>query len=168
MAWRRKQNLHFGHWYVTHFHFSPFRLHPQISYDLEWVVTGWTETGCDLWWDSKRKWKWYRLFHFREEVRSDDFFWNRMAFMYCLKQVFHLVTVSFCTEFTSLTEMSSWHWSSHLATKPYCLKIKYKNSWRRLTLPTVLGSLPGRSTGVFHIKHRKNCECCPVSQLIVR
>ena len=111
MAWRRKQNLHFGHWYVTHFHFSPFRLHPKISYDLEWVVTGWTETGCDLWWDSKRKWKWYRLFHFREEVRSDDFFWNRMAFMYCLKQVFHLVTVSFYTEFTSLTEMFSWHWS---------------------------------------------------------
>ena len=26
--------------------------------------------------------------HFREEVRSDDFFWNRMAFMYCLKQVY--------------------------------------------------------------------------------
>jgi len=45
-------------------------LWPLISYDLEWVVTGWTETGCDLW----------------EEVRSDDFFWNRMAFMYCLKQ----------------------------------------------------------------------------------
>ena len=154
MAWRRKQNLHFGHWYVTHFHFSPFRLHPQISYDLEWVVTGWTETGCDLWWDSKRKWKWYRLFHFREEVRSDDFFWNRMAFMYCLKQVFHLVTVSFCTEFTSLTEMFSWHWSSYLATKPSCLKIKYKNSWRRLTLPTVLGSLLGRNTGVFRIKKR--------------
>ena len=34
----------------------------------EWVLTGWPETGCDLW----------------EEVRSDDFFWNRMAFIYCL------------------------------------------------------------------------------------
>ena len=47
------------------------------------------------------------FFHFREEVRSDDFFWNRMAFMYCLKQVFYLGSVSFCTEFTSLTEMFS-------------------------------------------------------------
>ena len=28
----------------------------------------WEETGCDLW----------------EEVRSDNFFWNRMAFIYCL------------------------------------------------------------------------------------
>ena len=35
---------------------------------LEWVTGHWTETGCDLW----------------EEVRSDDFFWNRMAFIYCL------------------------------------------------------------------------------------
>ena len=35
---------------------------------LDWVLTGWPETGCDLW----------------EEVRSDDFFWNRMAFIYCL------------------------------------------------------------------------------------
>ena len=35
---------------------------------LEWVVGHWDETGCDLW----------------EEVRSDDFFWNRMAFIYCL------------------------------------------------------------------------------------
>ena len=32
------------------------------------MLTGWPETGCDLW----------------EEVRSDDFFWNRMAFIYCL------------------------------------------------------------------------------------
>jgi len=43
---------------------------PLVSYDLEWVVGGWQETGCDLW----------------EEVRSDDFFWNRMAFIYCLQQ----------------------------------------------------------------------------------
>jgi len=41
---------------------------PLIEYDLDWVLTGWPETGCDLW----------------EEVRSDDFFWNRMAFIYCL------------------------------------------------------------------------------------
>ena len=42
----------------------------KISFSLlsDWVLTGWPETGCDLW----------------EEVRSDDFFWNRMAFIYCL------------------------------------------------------------------------------------
>ena len=34
----------------------------------EWVVGHWEEPGCDLW----------------EEVTSDDFFWNRMAFIYCL------------------------------------------------------------------------------------
>lgn len=35
-----------------------------IKYDLDWVINHWTENGCDLW----------------EEVRSDNFFWNRMAF----------------------------------------------------------------------------------------
>merc|ERR1711892_939581 len=41
---------------------------PLIEFDLEWVVENWDSTGCDLW----------------EEVRSDDFFFNRMAFIYCL------------------------------------------------------------------------------------
>jgi len=41
---------------------------PLIKFDLEWVTENWESTGCDLW----------------EEVRSDDFFFNRMAFMYCL------------------------------------------------------------------------------------
>jgi len=41
---------------------------PLIKFDLEWVVENWESTGCDLW----------------EEVRSDDFFFNRMAFIYCL------------------------------------------------------------------------------------
>merc|ERR1711892_1569613 len=41
---------------------------PLIKFDLEWVTENWQSTGCDLW----------------EEVRSDDFFFNRMAFIYCL------------------------------------------------------------------------------------
>jgi len=41
---------------------------PLIKFDLEWVTENWESTGCDLW----------------EEVRSDDFFFNRMAFIYCL------------------------------------------------------------------------------------
>jgi glucoamylase len=39
-----------------------------IKYDLDWVVSNWQSDGCDLW----------------EEVRSNDFFWNRMAFAYTL------------------------------------------------------------------------------------
>jgi len=39
-----------------------------VSYDMAWVQEHWTETGCDLW----------------EEVRSDDFYFNRMAYIYSL------------------------------------------------------------------------------------
>jgi len=31
---------------------------------LNWVAQNWAQKGCDLW----------------EEIESDDFFWNRMAF----------------------------------------------------------------------------------------
>merc|ERR1719244_210664 len=43
---------------------------PLVSFDLEWVTTNWESQGCDLW----------------EEVRSDDFFFNRMAYIYSLNQ----------------------------------------------------------------------------------
>ncbi len=39
-----------------------------IRYDLEWVANNWRQGGCDLW----------------EEVFSDNFFWNRMAFRHTL------------------------------------------------------------------------------------
>ena len=39
-----------------------------IEFDLEWVLANWEDEGCDLW----------------EEVRSDDFYWNRMAYVYSL------------------------------------------------------------------------------------
>jgi len=35
-----------------------------IKYDLDWVASNWQQEGCDLW----------------EEVRSTDFFWNRITF----------------------------------------------------------------------------------------
>jgi glucoamylase len=41
---------------------------PTIKQDLDWIYTNWSSTGCDLW----------------EEVRSDDFFWNRASFVYAL------------------------------------------------------------------------------------
>lgn len=39
-----------------------------IKYDIEWVASNWPQNGCDLW----------------EEIRSDNFFWNRMAFQHAL------------------------------------------------------------------------------------
>lgn len=43
-------------------------LSPIIKNDLEWVLANWQSDGCDLW----------------EEVRSNDFFWGRAAFVYSL------------------------------------------------------------------------------------
>ncbi len=42
-----------------------------VSFDLEWVLENWDTEGCDLW----------------EEVRSDDFYFNRMAYVYSLNEV---------------------------------------------------------------------------------
>jgi len=39
-----------------------------VSYDMAWVVENWRQDGCDLW----------------EEVRSNDFYFNRMAYVYSL------------------------------------------------------------------------------------
>ena len=41
---------------------------PLIKKDLDWVHANWQSDGCDLW----------------EEVRSNDFFWGRAAFVYAL------------------------------------------------------------------------------------
>lgn len=40
-----------------------------INYDLDWVLDNWDSNGCDLW----------------EEIRSNDIFWNMMAFGNTLK-----------------------------------------------------------------------------------
>lgn len=42
---------------------------PLVSFDMEWVTANWAQSGCDLW----------------EEFTSDDFYWNRMAFVYSLQ-----------------------------------------------------------------------------------
>ena len=41
---------------------------PLVQFDMEWVTSNWAQSGCDLW----------------EEFTSDDFYWNRMAFVYSL------------------------------------------------------------------------------------
>jgi len=39
--------------------------------DIEWVLGGWADNGCDLW----------------EEIQSTDFFWNRMGYVFALFRV---------------------------------------------------------------------------------
>jgi glucoamylase len=41
---------------------------PLVKFDLEWVTPNWDSEGCDLW----------------EEIRSRNFFFNRMAYIYSL------------------------------------------------------------------------------------
>lgn len=41
-----------------------------IKFDLDWIMTNWMSDGCDLW----------------EEVRSNDFFWGRAAYVYAFEQ----------------------------------------------------------------------------------
>ena len=41
---------------------------PLVQFDMEWVTSNWAQSGCDHW----------------EEFTSDDFYWNRMAFVYSL------------------------------------------------------------------------------------
>ena len=42
-----------------------------VEYDIAWILDNWEQLGCDLW----------------EEVRSDDFFFNRMAYIYSLNAI---------------------------------------------------------------------------------
>lgn len=41
-----------------------------IRWDLDWVLNNWMSEGFDLW----------------EDIESNDFFWNRMAFWYVMDQ----------------------------------------------------------------------------------
>ena len=41
---------------------------PLVKFDLEWVMENWGSEGCDLW----------------EEVRSQNFYFNRMGYVYSL------------------------------------------------------------------------------------
>ena len=45
------------------------RIFSLVQFDLQWVTANWASSGCDLW----------------EEIRSDDFYWNRAAFVYSLQ-----------------------------------------------------------------------------------
>ena len=49
---------------------------PLIKYDLDWVLSNWNSDGCDLW----------------EEVRSNDFYWNRASYVYTLDTCSKLAT----------------------------------------------------------------------------
>ena len=43
-------------------------IHVFLQFDLAWVLDNWKSEGCDLW----------------EEVKSNDFYFNRMAYVYSL------------------------------------------------------------------------------------
>ncbi|CAG0921493.1 unnamed protein product [Notodromas monacha] len=47
---------------------DPAHIFDLVKFDLEWVQANWQSEGCDLW----------------EEVRSTDFYFNRMAYVYSL------------------------------------------------------------------------------------
>lgn len=80
---------------------------PLIQQDLDWVIKNWNENslnphGCDLW----------------EEVRSDNFFWNRMAFVTALHNAAEFATktgVSTPDQYTSaasaVEDTVKQHWN---------------------------------------------------------
>ncbi len=47
---------------------DPEKLWELVKFDLEWVQENWESSGCDLW----------------EEILSNDFYFNRMAYVYSL------------------------------------------------------------------------------------
>ena len=82
---------------------------PRVKYDLDWVFANWQSNGCDLW----------------EEVRSSDFFWNRMSYVYTFKQCEAVFTklgdssyASKCSSTRSAVEASlSAHWTGTFMTE---------------------------------------------------
>merc|ERR1711892_1065534 len=81
---------------------------PLIKFDLEWVTENWQSTGCDLW----------------EEVRSDDFFFNRMAFIYCLNaaadfadQIGEGIGSSYRTVAEDIKSVIVTHWNGKYLTE---------------------------------------------------
>jgi glucoamylase len=82
---------------------------PIVKYDLEWVFGNWQSNGCDLW----------------EEVRSSDFFWNRMSYVYTFKQCESVFTklgdsayASRCSSTGSSVQASlNGHWTGSYMTE---------------------------------------------------
>ena len=82
---------------------------PRVKNDLDWVFANWQSNGCDLW----------------EEVRSSDFFWNRMSYVYTFKQCEAVFTklgdssyASKCSSTRSAVEASlSAHWTGTFMTE---------------------------------------------------
>jgi len=84
---------------------------PLIANDLEWVTQNWQNQpqGCDLW----------------EEVRSTDFFWNRMAYVYSLnnaaalaKQLQEKVAEElYSTSASDINDALRSHWNGNYLTE---------------------------------------------------
>ena len=84
-------------------------LAPIIKTDLEWIFGNWQSDGCDLW----------------EEVRSNDFFWGRAAFVYALnrcEELFNKIgdssTASRCSSTkTAVQGTLDGHWTGTFMTE---------------------------------------------------
>ncbi len=82
---------------------------PIIKNDLDWVLSNWQSDGCDLW----------------EEVRSNDFFWGRSAYVYSLnlcESLFNKVGDSSYASRCSSTKSSiqatlAGHWTGSFVTE---------------------------------------------------
>jgi glucoamylase len=82
---------------------------PIIKKDLDWVLSNWQSDGCDLW----------------EEVRSNDFFWGRSAYVYSLnlcESFFNKVGDSSYASRCSSTKSSiqatlAGHWTGSFVTE---------------------------------------------------
>lgn len=76
---------------------------PLVQKDLEWVSANWQQDGCDLW----------------EEVRSNDFFWGRMAYIYSLQTAAEFMTLlgqsDLANQYTTLSntikDATKGHWN---------------------------------------------------------
>ena len=69
------RSIALSHWgmiliYNDHMEEAKSKVWPLVKYDLEWVVKNWKSKGFDLW----------------EEAQSDNFYFNRMSFVYSLNQ----------------------------------------------------------------------------------
>lgn len=82
---------------------------PLIKFDHDWIHSNWSSDGCDLW----------------EEVHSNDFFWNRMSYVYSLTTGSKLYTklgdsssASRCDSTLSAVKTTlDGHWTGYFMTE---------------------------------------------------
>ena len=74
-----RRSMALSHWGMVliengHIEEAKNKVWPLVEFDLDWVMKNWKSKGFDLW----------------EEVQSNNFYFNRMSFVYSLYQAAHL------------------------------------------------------------------------------